>query len=97
MTMTWDEIYDRLVESDLEYYKAQPAVRLVCDEGEAMKPLTIPASTATTALAGAVSTIIVWLIQTYSRVQVPVEVQGAIITVASVLACHYTQDTPPTP
>lgn len=62
-----------------------------------MKPISIPASTATTALAGAVSTIIVWLIQTYSSVQVPVEVQGAIITIAATLAAHFTQDTPPTP
>ncbi len=59
-----------------------------------MKPLTIPASTATTALAGALTTLIVWALQTWAHVEVPIEVTGALTTIASVIACHYTTDTP---
>ena len=59
-----------------------------------MNPLTVPASTVMTALAGAITTIIVWGLQLWAKVEVPVEVATAITTVASVLACHYTTDAP---
>lgn len=59
-----------------------------------MKPISIPASTATTALAGALTTVIVWAVSTWGHVEVPVEVQGAIITIAATLAAHFTTDTP---
>ena len=58
-----------------------------------MKPiLSFPASTVTTALAGAVTVIVVWAAKVFGAVDVPNEVASAITTIASVLACHYTID-----
>ena len=60
-----------------------------------MKAFSLPASTVTTALAGAITTCLVWAVKAFAHVDVPIEVAGAIATIASVAACHWTQDAPP--
>lgn len=55
----------------------------------------IPASTITTALAGAVTTIVVWALKQWAQVDTPTEVALSITTIVSTLACHFTQDNPP--
>lgn len=59
-----------------------------------MKPFVLPASTVTTALAGGLSIIIVWLIKEFAKVDVPNEVQGALTLVMSVATAHFTTDAP---
>ena len=60
-----------------------------------MNPIVIPASTATTALAGALTTIVVWALRAFAHVDAPVEVATAITTLAAAVACHFTKDTTP--
>lgn len=59
-----------------------------------MKPFSLPASTVNAVLAGALTTVVVWAIQMWGHVTVPVEVTGAITTIATVIAAHFTTDAP---
>lgn len=60
-----------------------------------MNPLVIPASTITTALAGAVTVIVVWATKQFGNIDVPTEVAGAFTTIVAALTCQFTTDTPP--
>lgn len=59
-----------------------------------MNPIVLPASTVTTALAGAFTIIIVWAVKEFAKVDVPNEIQGAFTTIVAVLTAHFTQDNP---
>lgn len=59
-----------------------------------MNPFILPASTVTTAAAGAVTVIIVWALKQFTNIDVPNEVASAFTTVVSVLAAHFTTDNP---
>lgn len=60
-----------------------------------MKPLVIPASTITTALAGAVTVIVVWALRQWASVDVPESVAQAFTVICATLTAHFTTDSPP--
>lgn len=62
-----------------------------------MKPLTLPASTVTTALAGALVTLVVWAAKQWGHVDLPPEIASALTVVVTVLVAHFTPDAPVPP
>lgn len=60
-----------------------------------MKPIVIPASSGMATAAASVTTILVWAAKQFYNVDIPVYVAGAITGIATVLAGHFTVDTPP--
>jgi hypothetical protein len=61
-----------------------------------MKPLVLPASTGLAALSGALS-ILVFMVLKRFGIELSPEEQGAITVVVTVLAGHFTTDSPPAP
>lgn len=65
--------------------------------GQALKPLVLPASTSLAFFAGAVATILSWALKQWGGVDVPEPIKDAAIVIITVLAGHFTTDSPSAP
>lgn len=62
-----------------------------------MKPFVLPASTSLALVAGAIASILVWVLKQWFAVDVPDYIRDAIIVLLTAFAGHFTTDSPPAP
>ena len=63
-------------------------------ECHTLKPFVLPASTSLALVAGAVASVLVWILKQWGSIEVPDYIRDAIIVILTAAGGHFTVDSP---